>query len=118
MHIPVLLAGFILGWKYGAAIGFVPLLTAGIIAGMRRSFQLAGMAFELAIWLTELLAQRLGMFAALVIAMVGGRLVMGIANAVLFGMAGERILFRLYCRRFVWRCPAIVQLILVPAICL
>ncbi|MFB5067865.1 MAG: ECF transporter S component [Candidatus Wallacebacter cryptica] len=123
MHIPVLLAGFILGWKYGAAIGFlVPLLTAGVITpGMPPLFPVGlGMAFELAAYglLTGLLAQRLNMFAALVIAMVGGRLVMGIANAVLFGMAEWAYSFQTFIAgAFVTALPGIiVQLILVPAI--
>lgn len=91
MHLPVLLCGFLLGWRYGLAVGFLaPLLRSGIF-GMPIFYPGAvGMAFELAAYgaVAGLLAEKLPskpgwIYADLLIAMVSGRLVWG---AVRFGM--------------------------------
>ena len=49
MHIPVLLCGFICGWQWGLAVGFVAPLFRSLILGMPPLFPVAVcMAFELA----------------------------------------------------------------------
>jgi len=49
MHIPVLLCGFVCGWPYGMAIGFIAPLLRGVIFGMPPIFPVGiAMAFELA----------------------------------------------------------------------
>ena len=49
MHIPVLLCGFIVGWQYGAVIGFLLPIVRGILFGMPPLYPNAvAMAFEMA----------------------------------------------------------------------
>ena len=49
MHIPVILCGLLLGWKYGLACGFVTPLLRSALFGMPVMFPMAiAMSFELA----------------------------------------------------------------------
>ena len=49
MHIPVLLCGFIVGWQYGALIGFLLPIVRGLVFGMPPLYPNAiAMAFEMA----------------------------------------------------------------------
>jgi predicted membrane protein len=49
MHLPVMLAGLILGWQYGLAVGFITPITRSLIFGMPMLYPGAvAMAFELA----------------------------------------------------------------------
>lgn len=91
MHIPALLCGFVCGWPWGMAVGFVSPLLRSLLFGMPTAYA-AAMAFELAVYgavsgiLYHVLPRRnWSVYAALVAAMVAGRLVWG---AVRFMMAG------------------------------
>ena len=83
MHLPVLVAGFALGWKYGFIIGFITPLLRSILFGMPPMYPIAiAMAFELGIYglitglLYNLLAKRkLSIFISLIMAMIGSRIV-------------------------------------------
>ena len=96
MHIPVLIAGFVCGWPYGLVVGFVTPLLASVINGMPPMFPVAiSMAFELATYgfLTGLLYKLLPKkpiytYVSLILAMLGGRVVLGIANVILLGLNG------------------------------
>ena len=92
MHIPVLICGFVCGWPWGMAVGFVSPLLRSLLFGMPTAYAAATMAFELAVYgavsgvLYHVLPRRSwSVYAALVAAMVAGRLVWG---AVRFMMAG------------------------------
>ena len=51
MHIPALLCGFMCGWPWGLAVGFIAPLLRSVIFGMPAMFPSAvGMAFELAVY--------------------------------------------------------------------
>ena len=51
MHIPALLCGFMCGWPWGAAVGFVAPLLRSVLFGMPAMFPSAvAMAFELAVY--------------------------------------------------------------------
>ena len=51
MHIPVLLCGFLCGWPWGLAVGFVAPLLRSVLFGMPPMFPGAvAMAFELAVY--------------------------------------------------------------------
>ena len=51
MHIPVLLCGFMCGWPYGLAVGFIAPLLRSVLFGMPAMFPGAmSMAFELAVY--------------------------------------------------------------------
>lgn len=96
MHIPALLAGLVLGWKYGAMIGFIMPLFRSVIFGMPPMFPVAvAMAFELSAYalviglLYGLLKKHslIGLMSCLVASMVVGRIVWGIAQfAMLVGL--------------------------------
>ena len=87
MHIPVLLCGFICGWKYGLIVGLIAPLLRSFTLGMPPLFPTAlCMSFELAAYgllsgltLQILPKKKLYIYLSLIIAMLGGRFVWGIA---------------------------------------
>jgi riboflavin transporter FmnP len=49
MHIPILLCGFVCGWRYGLIAGFITPITRSLVYGMPPMIPIAAsMAFELA----------------------------------------------------------------------
>ncbi|MBQ4506837.1 MAG: ECF transporter S component [Firmicutes bacterium] len=96
MHIPVLLCGFVCGWPWGLAVGFIAPLLRSVIFGMPPMFPGAvAMAFELATYgavsgiLYKLLPKKkMNIYVSLIVAMIAGRIVWGIARYVLAGIAG------------------------------
>lgn len=124
MHIPVLLCGCVCGWQYGAVVGFLaPLLSS--FTGMPPLFPTAfAMMFELSAYgfLTGLLYRdrKCNVYLSLICAMLGGRLVSGVANAVLLGAAGKAYgLSAFVAASFVTALPGIIlQMILVPLVVL
>ena len=97
MHIPVLLCGFIVGWPWGLAVGFIMPLLRSVIFGMPPMFPGAvAMAFELAVYgcLSGLLRAKLPrttpmIYVTLIVSMVAGRIVWGVARLVLAGLSGS-----------------------------
>ena len=83
MHIPVLLCGFLCGWPWGLAVGFIAPLLRSVIFGMPPMPVVAvPMAFELATYgvAAGFLYRKFpktipGIYASLVIAMITGRIV-------------------------------------------
>ena len=127
MHIPVLLCGMICGWKYGAAVGFVVPLLRSVTFGMPGLFPTAvAMAFELAaygliIGLVYALFRRQNMaaiYASLVAAMIGGRVVWGVVMLALMGASGGAFTWTAFMAgAFLNAIPGIVlQLVLIPVI--
>lgn len=96
MHIPVLLCGFVCGWPYGLAVGLVAAPLRSLLFGMPPMFPTAiAMAFELGTYglisglMYRLLPKKIwSIYAALIVAMVAGRLVWGLASLVLLGIKG------------------------------
>lgn len=94
MHIPALLCGFVCGWPWGLAVGFIAPLLRSALFGMPTMFPAAvAMAFELAAYgavaglLYRVLPKRTGcIYVALIAAMVAGRLVWGAARYLLAGL--------------------------------
>jgi len=97
MHIPVLLCGFLCGWPWGLAVGFIAPLLRSVLFGMPPMFPGAvAMAFELATygavsgWLRRKLPHTVWMvYPVLVIAMIAGRMVWGVVRLVLAGLSGS-----------------------------
>jgi len=91
MHIPVLLCGFVCGWPWGLAVGLIAPMLRSVLFGMPTMYPTAiAMTFELAVYgaLTGILYRLLprktwSVYAALILAMIGGRLVWGAAQYVL-----------------------------------
>lgn len=94
MHIPVMLCGLICGWQYGLIIGLVLPVMRSVLFGMPHMYPTAiAMAFELAAYgfITGFLYSRSrwhcikALYRCMIIAMLAGRAVWGIAEAVLLG---------------------------------
>lgn len=121
MHIPVLLCGFFLGSQYGILVGLVaPLLNSGL-TGMPPIFPTAvSMAFELAAY--GFFAgffykqKRYNIYISLILSMLIGRVVLGIANYIILFAGGDRfVLSAFLASAFVnsmW--GIVIQLVLIP----
>ena len=126
MHFPILLGGFVLGGPWGLAVGFVAPLLRSVLFGMPPMFPIAvSMAFELAAYglVSGLVWRRVKhtlpmMYAALVTAMVAGRLVWGAVRFVLAGLTGSSFPFSAFLSgALLTAVPGIIaQLILIPLI--
>lgn len=127
MHIPVLLCGFIVGWQYGALIGFLLPIVRGLVFGMPPLYPNAvAMAFEMAAYgfvsgylysharwqCTKML------YISLVTAMLAGRIVWAFAEVILLGIGGNIFTWKMFAAgAFLNAIPGIiVQLTLIPLI--
>lgn len=129
MHIPVLLCGFICGWQYGAVIGFILPLFRSMMFAMPVMYPTAiAMAFELAAYgflsgylFTHAKWQCIkSLYRCMSIAMLGGRVVWGLAMTVIMGFGADGFSFSAFLSgAFVNAIPGIIlQLVLVPAVML
>ena len=129
MHLPILLCGLLCGWQYGLAVGFITPLLRSVTFGMPMLYPNAvSMAFELATYGAVIgLCYRLfkkksiaSIYASLIIAMISGRLVWGLAQTVLLGFGGKLFtLAAFWAGGFANAFPGIlIQLVLIPAIML
>lgn len=123
MHIPVLLSGFLCGATYAGICGMILPLLSSALTGMPPLFPVAlSMVFELGTYgvLTAILYRytKGKIYPSLIGAMLGGRVVMGIANAILLGIAGKPYgISAFISAAFITALPGIIiQLIVVPAI--
>lgn len=127
MHIPVLLCGFICGYPYGMIVGFIVPLLRSIMFGMPPMFPgAAAMAFELMTYgfLAGFLYEHSkwqcvrALYRCLVLAMIGGRLVWGVAMIVLLGISGGSFTFQAFLAGALLNAiPGIaLQLVLIPVI--
>lgn len=104
MHIPVLLCGFMCGWPWGLAVGFIAPLLRSVLFGMPAMFPGAvSMAFELAVYgcvsglLRRILPRTNAMiYVILVVSMIAGRVVWGIARLILAGLSGTSFTWALF----------------------
>lgn len=129
MHLPVLICGFVCGWPWGLAVGFVTPLLRSLLFGMPPMIPSAlAMAFELGAYgafaglLYEKLPRKKGsIYLALIGAMVLGRIVWGVASLAVYGFLTEKVFTMaiFWASGFANAWPGIVlQLILVPLIVL
>ena len=104
MHIPVLLCGFLCGWPWGLAVGFIAPLLRSVIFGMPAMFPgVVAMAFELAVYgcvsglLYKLLPKtKVNIYVTLIISMIAGRVVWGIVRLILAGLSGNSFTWALF----------------------
>lgn len=125
MHIPVLLCGLICGWQYGLLCGIAGPLVSALITGMPPAAVLPGMLVECAAYgaLTGLMMQLVhtkkvypDLYVSLLVAMLGGRIISGIAKALIFS-AGSYSMTAWVTGSFVTSLPGIiVHLVLIPSI--
>ncbi len=126
MHIPALLCGFLCGWPWGLAVGFIAPLLRSVVFGMPAMFPGAvAMAFELAVYggmagLLYLLLPRKpwGIYAALILSMIAGRIVWGIVRLILAGLSGTQFTWALFLAGAITTAiPGIIlQLVLIPVL--
>ena len=139
LHIPVLICGMTCGWVWGGALGLVLPLLRMALFGMPAAPMAYPMTFELCAygvltgllypWLRQALCEKLGasrivvMLASLGLAMVGGRIVGGIAKALLLWggvIGGAPLTFGAFVTSYFvdTAVGAVVHLIVVPAVVL
>lgn len=127
MHIPVILCGLICGWPFGLACGVVAPLLSSLFTGMPMVAFLPAILCELAVYgaISGLLmrAMKTGklvmdVYLSLIGAMLSGRLVFGLLNALIF-RAGAYSLELWTTAAFVTALPGIlIQLAIIPALVL
>ena len=125
MHIPVLLCGLVCGPVYGLACGILAPLLSSLLTGMPPAAILPSMLCELAVYglIAGLLIKVVktkcsiaNVYIALVGAMLCGRLVYGVLNAVIF-KAGAYSMQVWLTASFVTALPGIViQLVFIPLV--
>ncbi len=126
MHIPVLLCGFICGWPWGLAVGFLAPLLRSAMLGMPVMFPKAVcMAFELATYgavagfLYRIFPKKKRfVYCALLGAMILGRIVWGIAMSLCIGITGNPFGFSAFLAGAVTNAVPgiIIQIILIPVL--
>ena len=128
MHIPVLLAGFLCGPWWAMAVGAAAPLLRFALFGMPPIFPTGvAMCFELAAYglVSGLLYARLpkktaNIYVSLLVAMLTGRVVWGIARVALSGVAGQPFTWAAFLAgAFINAVPGIIlHILLVPVIVL
>lgn len=124
LHIPVLLCGFICGWPWGLAVGFIAPLFRSLTLGMPPFFPTAiCMAFELAAYgalsgfMHRILPRKKPyIYVSLLTAMIVGRVIWGIAMLICMGINGGGFTFAAFLAgAFFNAIPGIiVQIVLIP----
>ena len=129
MHIPVMLCGLICGWQYGLIVGALAPIMRSFLFSMPPMYPTAiGMAFELAAYgvLIGLLFSKSkwhcikSLYISLIISMLGGRVVWGVAQSILLGLGDSGFTLSMFISgAFLKAIPGIIlQLVLIPAVML
>jgi thiamine transporter ThiT len=126
MHIPVLLTGFICGWPYGLIIGFILPIFRSMLFVMPPMFPTAiAMAFELAAYgaVTGILfkifpKKNVFIYISLIISMICGRIVWGVASIFLYRLSGSAFTWKIFMTRAIVNAVPgiIIQIVIIPII--
>ncbi len=126
MHIPVLLCGLVCGWQYGLVCGLLGPLLSCMLTGMPAWGYLPNMMIELALYglisgimirLVHTGRQIADVYVSLIVAMLAGRVLTGIARALTLGIFMPVTLKSWATGYFVSSLPGILlQLILLPVL--
>ena len=124
MHLPILLCGFVCGWQWGLIVGLIAPVFRSLIATMPPLFPTAVcMSFELAVYglVAGIMYRRLPkkkgyIYLSLIVAMLLGRVVWGVAMFVCMGLTGGSFgLSAFIAGAFTNAIPGIVlQLVVIP----
>ena len=124
MHIPVLLCGFFCGPWYALFVGFIaPLLRLALFGvpvfiptGAGMCFELATYGFAAGVLYRLFPRKKVYIYAALIGAMLCGRIVWALARLALYGLLGSEFSWAIFVSGgFVKAIPGIiVQLVLIP----
>ena len=103
MHIPVLLCGFLCGWPYALAVGLVAPLLRHLMFGMPPILTALVMTFELGAYgafagiFYQILPKKTScIYVALLLAMLAGRVVYGVASFIILGVSGTAFTFQAF----------------------
>ena len=126
MHIPVLLCGFVCGWGWGLAVGFIAPLLRSVLFGMPALYPTAvAMAFELAAYgalagiLYKAFPKKIPyIYLTLILSMIGGRIVWGIVDFILLSIGGSQLTMEMFLSAVVLKSvPGIIlHIVLIPLI--
>lgn len=131
MHIPVLICGIVCGWKYGILVGAITPILRSVIFHMPPMYPTAiSMAFELAtygfvsgllfkIFNEAIFKKKYLLYIVLIISMLSGRIVWGIARFILAVFNDSQVFtFKMFLTgAFIQAWPGIIlHLILIPLI--
>lgn len=125
MHIPVLFCGLICGKEYGFLVGLMmPLLRhflfqmPPINSAIPMTFELAAYGFVIGYVYHKTSKDLKGVFLALAISLLVGRIVLAFAQLIFFGIIGNPFSFSMFITSaFVTSIPGIIlQLFLIPLI--
>lgn len=123
MHIPVLLAGFLCGPWWAAAVGLIAPLLRHVLFHTPPLLTAAAMCFELGTYglvsglLYRLLPKRSSsIYASLIAAMLAGRVVWGVVRVLLTGVSGEAFTWEMFLAgAFIKAVPGIIiHIALIP----
>lgn len=125
MHIPVLLCGFLCGWSWGLAVGFISPILRYVLFHMPPMPMGMAMAFELATYgavsgiLYKKFPKKMSFtYITLIIAMISGRIVWGAARFVIAGLTSSTFPFSAFIAGAVTNAiPGIIcHIVLIPLI--
>ena len=124
MHIPVLLCGFLCGWRWGLGVGLIAPLTRSFILGKPILFPNAVcMAFELGVYglvsglMHKLLPKKKAyIYVSLLTSMALGRILWGIVMAICMGIEGKAFTLGIFVTQAITSAipGIIIQIILIP----
>lgn len=124
MHVPILICGFVCGWKYGLLVGFTTPLLRSFIFTMPLLFPNAvSMAFELAtygaivgILYYKLSSCKLRIYISLLVAMFAGRITWGTVMVIISGISHSTFSWQMFMSGALLNAiPGIIlQLVLIP----
>jgi len=130
LHLCGYLAGFLCGWPWGIAVGFITPALRSLIFGMPplvptaliMSFEIAAYGLFTGLFFSMLRGQKMAVrvYAAMVPAMLLGRIVWGVAAWAIYGIVGKSFTLGLvWTSAFVGTWPGVIMhLVLVPLIVL
>lgn len=126
MHIPVLLCGFICGWPWGLAVGFIAPLLRSLTLGMPplfpvaicMSFELAAYGFVAGVMHRCLPHKKSFIYLSLFVAMVVGRLLWGAAMYISLAVNGNSFTFAAFLTGAITNAlpGIIIQILIVPVV--
>jgi len=125
MHIPVLICGLLCGWQYGLVCGVLGPVLSTLFTGMPPVAYLPSMAIELAVYglvsgllikFVRLKDAHLNLYISLIGAMLCGRIVSGVLNALIF-RAGSYTFQAWLAASFITALPGVaIQIVLIPTL--
>lgn len=127
MHIPILICGFVCGWKYGMLVGFLTPLLRCVLFSMPSPINAICMAFELATYgamvgivYGKLAKSKIRIYISLLVAMIAGRVVWGAVSILIYGISQSAFTWQMFLGGALLNAiPGIIlQVVLIPIIIL